>query len=445
MQDFYEYLESLKIIDGPSALSVVRSLDVKQLMDVLDDCFMYVNAGQLSLKPGSLFNFSVTGTLSGDIYPCAGIQCRLDVANRLSHFAALYADTVIVPHFFDYAYGHLGEHALPKNQAQLENVQNRVAGGMVVYLYYRPLIEAGIVQINPTIHLYCKDCLQRKLAEDQQLTDSIDGALDEILPYVNQKVRFSLDRDNSLLIHDPEGYFSPTHSINFGILPKELRKYVSRTPYFFSTREARKLDFLEIFRNPAIDDLIMQKLSVVSPNTSYLTDRKFDSLVLEQLHPSSYVPGSIPDAMEHALPFIENADLETMLKIRMNDYSAFEDYRSSIKKVMEQAIKKGTKDTQVVEAIHDLVDPELNHIQHVIDANKKILIADGKKKVIFNSMVFTAGYVAQHFLGHNASILKDVSIYKSKDIYGDYMKSRQTPFEAASNPYYFLWKVRNDA
>lgn len=443
MEDFFNYINSLGIIEPPDAFEVIEKMKVDDVMAVLDECFLKVNGSKLSLPPDSLFNFSVNNSIAGDTYPCASITCRLERANTLSNFAALYSDAVVIPHFFDFAFESIGHHKPPQNEQQLNYLKTRLIGGIVIYLQYRPLIEAGIVQVNPTLHLYCQDCLQRKIAEDEKLMGELDTAVQNIEGELIDKVRFILDSPNSLVLADPEGYFGDI-AFHFAILPKELRKFVSKIPHVFSGREVKKLGLFELVIEPAINDMTMQKFSAVAPETSYLTDRKFDSQIIEQFHPAESHPGVIPKSMEHALPFIENVSLGKLIKIRQDEPMAFDAYRSSVRKVMEIAINDPVHD-HIKGAMRDLVEPEVSKIAHIIDANKKFFQDKAKSKVLFNGMVMTAGYVGQHVFNVDPSVFKAIEIYSSKKIYDDLASSKTIPTEARSNPYYFLWRIKREA
>ena len=52
--------------------------------------------------PDNPFSFLSSSSLRGAANPTADLPCRLDQAQRLARFAALYADTVLIEDPFDY-------------------------------------------------------------------------------------------------------------------------------------------------------------------------------------------------------------------------------------------------------------------------------------------------------------------------------------------------------
>jgi hypothetical protein len=45
---------------------------------------------------GSMFSFVANTQLSGSIYPCKTLSCRIEHVRNLANFAALYADIVLI-------------------------------------------------------------------------------------------------------------------------------------------------------------------------------------------------------------------------------------------------------------------------------------------------------------------------------------------------------------
>jgi hypothetical protein len=107
--------------------------DYEQVQEVAEALRM---ASPYQWKPlESPFSFLVSSSLSGAGNPSFGIESRLQRAGRLARFAALYADTVLIPDPFEgVLYGETSKRDLVEffhTLAVLQTLQSEIEAGIV--------------------------------------------------------------------------------------------------------------------------------------------------------------------------------------------------------------------------------------------------------------------------------------------------------------------------
>lgn len=442
MKEFFEYLNKVDIRHPSEVEGKIYKLPVNKVIELLKNCYNLVNLSRPQFDSTSIFNFSANTPLSGGVRPCSCIECRLKNAYKLSILAALYSDTVVVPNLFDYS--HHAKFNF-KNKDQEFNFYNRVAGDIIVFLHFKPLIEVGIIQVNPTVISLCRECLLKTLKEEKNLKQNFNLIERKLENNLKRKIKFIFDTPKSIVIQDSEKY-TDTEVIEFSILPSEFKKYIGKIPYTFNTKEAKKLGlFREMIFNSAFDDLILQKYSLGARGLSYLTNRRIDSEIIEAVsQKDKNYNRAMVEGLTHSLPFLEGVDIEKILRVRKEDNLAFRVYRDAIKKLIKE-----TEDTDseksLREAVNDIVIPEVNKIENIINNSKRYFRRKAKHKIIFDSIVISIGMLGSTFFSFDVGqLIKALGgTFLAKDILKDLSSASNIPIEARNNNYYFLWKIKN--
>src|SRR3989338_4001732 len=156
MKEFYEYLQSIGIIDPPDVTEVIQKLPIQKVIEISVKCYgltevstnKCLESTEMSARKiidSSIFNFSAGSSIGGGIRPCSCMDCRIENVHKLATFAALYADKVIIPNPFEHIYYNLSSDFNFKNNEQWNFFVNRLIGDIVVMLNLKPLINKGLL------------------------------------------------------------------------------------------------------------------------------------------------------------------------------------------------------------------------------------------------------------------------------------------------------------
>lgn len=438
MKSFFEYLEKNGLIDPPEIIEKIIKLPLNKVVEILENCYYLINLNKPDLNSGNVFDFSANTSLSGGTYPCLCLDCRMKRVQDLSVFSSLYADKVLIPNFFDYFYD---QNFNFKNQEQEFNFRYIIIGDIIAYLYFKPLIEAGIIQVNPTVTFACKHCLSEIYQEEKKLNDKFTFIKKCLENKLIKKVKFILDTPFSIQMQSDDNYLN-YEVIRFNILPKELKKFVKKIPYRFSAQEIKKLDFIELMLGPTFNDLMLQKYSINANKLSYLTNKGIDSEIIEAINnEDNKHHNSIVGALVHPLPFLDGVNINKVLKIRNEEKDVFDSYRFAIKNVIREV--EGINDNRIIkEVVGDIIIPEIVKIENTINNNKNYFLKKAKSKIIFTSIAISVGIFGKD-IGINSQMMNALGAFAAKDIYNDIALASNIPIETRNNNYYFLWKIKN--
>lgn len=447
MQDFYNFLRELGIIDAPDVFEVIRKMKHEEVTELAKQCYLLTEKRPHIVSP-SLFNFSVNSSIPGGMHRCAEINCRLNTSHAFSIFSAMYAETVYLPNFFEHIYHNLTDGFDFENEDQYLNFEKRLAGDIVLMFNLRPLFEAGILRINPQLGAYCNGCLQKKREDEEKLNNQFSHIEEEIIPLLAEKVKLTLGSDGALFLGDPDNYLN-SEVLKFSIVPKELKKYVKKYRYTLSSEDALKLKPLwAYFLNPIFNDLAVQKFTTNSLDLNYLTDKKLEAEIIDRMAQSDtkLMPKNLlVKEVIQELPFIENISLESLVKLRAKEHESFIVYRDNIRLAIKEVQNLATP-YEAKQIVDDVINPAINKIDQIIKNNRNSFIKQGVKKIAYNSLILSAGLFADKFSGIDMSkILGALGAYKGTEIFGDFSNSTKKPEAVLNNNYYFLWKIKNSS
>lgn len=438
MKEFFEYLNKIGIKDSSRAKEVIYKLSPNKLIGLGETCCELINSSRPASNPGSLFNFSANTSLSGGTRPCSCIECRLKNVYNLSVFAVLYSDTVLIPNFFDHFHHQKFNF---KNKDEEGLFYNEVLGNISVLLEFKPLIENGLIQINPNYFRLCDDCLAKVKNKERKLERNLNLIGKKLEKKLMKKIKFTLDTPISLVTKDEEGY-TDHEVIRFLNLPEEFRKYIRKIPYTFNDQEVRRLGLLEkLVFIPTFNDLALQKYSINTEALSYLTNRKIDSLIIENIQNRDKTHRrALVEGFAHSLPFIQGARIEDLLKLRQEEGLSFEVYRNAVRNAIKET-RNEKKEKVFKDAVNDIILPEVIKIENKIDKNKKYFYDRAKKKIKIASTALTIGLFGLDLsLPAVGTVLLAAGI--SSKVIKDFVSASTIPKEARENDYYFLWKTK---
>ena len=90
----------------------------------------------------------------------------------------------------------------------------------------------------------------------------------------------------------------------------------------------------------------------------------------------------------------------------------------------------------------EIIEPQLNKLNQVVRGHRNDFNSKGVRKVVFNSLLFTAGLFANNISGLDIKALLALGgAYKLANIVDDFSEARKIPTQVKNSDYYFLWKL----
>lgn len=436
-------LKTHGIVDGPSAFAHIRQLDPMETVKLLGECFDAVNGVSKEFSDRTLFNFAPTASLAGGIYPCSDINCRLEAAYRVAVFGGLYADTLILPNFFDYYYHLIQSEEYPFDSEESEqHFKYRVAADIAVSLAYRPLIESGLAVFNPTLLVMCKDCHKTHLAGTEEYRAKVDETATALEAILYGKLTFSLTRPNYISVSDPENYLGFGDGTGWNLnrsARKDFTKYLNRLPYELAKEQIAKLRLMDRLVDQAVDEILERNYYPWLQKSTYLTNSALASDILSGVrYDTPLLADNLGPGLYHQLPFLQDVLLEDVVRLREKCNDAFEVYRD--------ALTAAVRDSAVPEVVNTVINPALHTINNTISSNVADVRARAGRKLLISTAVVAAG-AASAALFHNSALLLTTAkaVVDVPGAIDELAKAGAPPVEARTNPYYFLWRVKHDA
>jgi hypothetical protein len=376
------------------------------------------------------FSFLASSPLAGAPQPCAHIDCRMLHIDRLSRFAVLYADEVLI-HTRLHDYPTVPQHALAV-------ARDHVVDDLMVLQPIRPLLSAGLIRISRPKRAFCalhappilKDGKLERLRAELQLAFS-----QNISATYNPVDRFIHVQGPATLLEHP--FFRPLDP--------------NRSIDLTGERDASRREIVggETLRN-IVDDLTHSVLddsvqhSVVSAwyGIHYLTNRSIDFTVLQAANSPDQqsFTRAVAEGFTHALPTLEVVNLDQLLKLRRAEGESFRVYRDALSRVLRDL--RPADEHHIRQAFEDVIRPELNKIDLVVRNERHRIARSLKTNVILGAGVVSVGLSAGLFAPDAGKLLAELGGFGFA--LGALNKLNQLFEEPAlirENNFYFLWRA----
>lgn len=443
MEVFFEYLKSLNIHTPTDVFDVLEKMEPEKIIELAFRCYELTEYSEPEKINNGIFNFSAGTAISGGIYPCSDIQCRLENVYELSVFAALYADKVLIPNYFEYMHDFEPKF---KNVDQFSNFVNKLAGDLVLMLDLKPLILERIICLNPAMRWSCESCRAKNQIKEKELQKILKKVEQKIISDVAENVRFTLDREQSIVISGTPGYVA-TEVLKLIVLPPKLKKYIKQAPYIFNKNEVKILGLQELLISPIFNDLIVQKYSMQMYEVAYLTKHKLEARIISEINKTKeteVAENAMLQGFTHEIPFVQNASISKLLQLRKSEEGAFAIYRDAVRKTIFD-LRSEKDPSKIQELVQERILPEIRKIDRIIITHGEDLSEKIKGRAILDTMVITGGLLANKLFGLDAGAIVAAvgGVSTLRDLSPDVLSLPRVPVEAKMNEYYFLWKLKN--
>jgi hypothetical protein len=434
MDDFYAFLRKKGLSEKNLARKIESWSNTETLDFAKEACLLLREQPE---KPGTIFRFSASSTLSGAPFPCSSTECRLERLDPLARFAALYADQVYIQNPLEryYFWERIGD----------ENKQI-VAGDVLCLLYLRPLFEAGLLSVkNGTVAL-CEECLAQQVALEEETRERLERPRKRLQErYLKNVEVYVVKRENEtfLTCQGPEQLLGHSTVDFMGNLPKPLVEKFAKGEHKVSKRDVRKYGFVDSWVDSIMSDLFRQNIDVYLSRSQYLTDREIDLDVVTSVGEPETIHDckSLLAGLSHTVPAVQGVRLDRLVRLRQKESEAFEVYRDALGRVLNQA--RALKPKEMRQLIEDEVRPEVHRIEHAVKNARRLLLESLTRDLIVSTGFIAVGLFGGFLSPRAAEVVTTLGgLNFVRSVAEKVSQVQKDPAGVVEKPYYFLWKLK---
>jgi hypothetical protein len=385
------------------------------------------------------FHFFSNTAYAGFPHPCRAPKCRSDRLQDLAYFATLYAERVTFPSLFSTIHGAPEELLIPELAFYISNL-----------VALRPLFDAGVLQLaGAQSGTICHDCYARLVGYPKSVFKAKLAKLEKAIyaKYVDD-VTYFLERWSDRPFIVPRGPTSLVDSHPMGFLignesPKKMQGLAkARKERQLTRKQAIESKIPKRMTGYVVRDILNQNYYSTITGTGYLTDRGVDLDVINALAPR---PVQLTNALlkanfSHELPVLSGMPVNKLLRVRQDEGAAFQVYRDTLTKAINQARADDPK--KIKQVFSDVVKPELHKIDLAMKSARKILVRDAIVDGAVAAGFVTVGLFSGILPLNIGAVIAGLGGYHFADRLGKKIGTLGLePAEVRSNNYYFLWKV----
>jgi len=439
MENFFEVISSVGLDNKDlTPISRLPKKNLKMITELGHFLLPEYNHDNHSLAK---YRFVANRNLSGGGDYCSEIGCRIKEANLIATNTALYADTVFIENPF--------EKWVDRKIKDSDRYE--LASDLAILYKLQPLIEAGLIRVTKSENHFCEDCYDNFVRKfdtnfDQQLQITLENLIQTILEKVDftvvnkkQETYVNITGVKNLLI-DHEMV------IVFKKVPQGIKKLVKgKSKVKLSKTEVHEFGLAASLVNPIYRDLSFQDYFSKLYDANFLTNRPIDyDLLIKSNSNPLYKVNKVIGNLNHAVvPHLDNIPIQKIISLRENEGEAFMKYRAALFTAVEQS--KSLTEKQVQELFKETIEPEIQGITKTIKKNKRHLLTKASQNLVIGSAFIGMGLYSGLLPARFSEIVGFLGgLQFFNEMKDDVMKLFQTPDEAKSNPYYFLWRLNKE-
>ncbi len=435
MSKIIDYLQEIDLLEYQKIDDYFFTTDIDTINTLVDHISTLANE-DWTISEYSPYSFSPSMDISG-FGGCVEIGCKIKRASTFSKFASLYGDTIYLiinsianPHFINPDI---------KNEDSYDYRYSLICDFSLISLYSE-LIKNHIAKIIPTQLGVCPDCFLRHIGSETDLT-----ALEPLVNKYASKAIVSVveyDKDfNDFCVEIknlPELF--PDHDTYINI-KNENDLYNEH-----STLPSKVDDFsfkYKLIKNLLHEDFLTSKLETFTSsiyNSKYITSKFLHKDIIDITSKSTR--GSILLPM-FEMPFLEQLDIPTALKLRESEYHAFNDYRIALDNATKEYVRIN-HDTQAKEIYDDIIYPAFTKLDAMFERTKKMNFLKNASELFITSAAVTLG-VMNSVIPKNATAIITASCGTkalTKLVSDAIERKLNAGNELEKQDFYFLWKLK---
>jgi len=449
--ELFAVIEEQGLIDGNEVnLQKIQELSKSEIIDFAYNTTEMTSSKHMS-REKSVYAFSSSISLSGNVYPCSSLKCRLEKARNLAQFSALYSDRVYIDYFpSDYV-----NHVEKNDKIDLGSIQERLANDLAVLSYYRPLIEAG--KIIPITHPhYCAHCLTKSFG------DNADKRLKDIFPALQKRYReetvvtiekrgkkyiVRVSASETLIEHGSTSYISNTVPYLENV-PHILNELEAGKKVTLTSNDIKRINLDKELASHVHNNLVFELASTQTINTRFLTDRDLDIDSIKNILGDPTIDERnqlVQKYFNFLVPFVEDADPAELLKLRQSEGDAFIVFRKGLNQIIDEYKnqKDGFTENDAREIYGDIIEPKLAQLNDKVVIARKKLLKDTASKIVGWAGAISFGWYAGLLPTELATAATTLGLVKViAELAEGTLNKSNVNSSIRDEPMYFLWKVK---
>ena len=198
---------------------------------------------------------------------------------------------------------------------------------------------------------------------------------------------------------------------------------------------------------PLINDVFQAQINTTFLDSSYITNRPYDAMMISEIQKQSLSQEGIEQAklvetgLFHKVPLIGEVELDKIIKLRQSDGMAFKGYRSKMNSILSEYDKLDRK--RMSEIQKDVIRPELDAMEQTLCKNKKSLIkSTAQDLVLIGGSIGIGIFTGLLPIDYSAVVGMIGGISSISNIL-DKAKKSFTKEEIKSNSFYFLYELQD--
>lgn len=443
--ELFNYLEAFEQIEEKDIFKqIVQEWSEEQVEDFVVNIFKLIPND--SFEKHSYYNFYANSTLAGAPYPCSALECRVKNVYDLLRFAALYADKMLLPSPIDKHYEDI-EAGRKVNRMNL-------VGDIIIILNLKPLILSGIIGFFSSYVCLCADCLSKITKKENELQAKMHKIAELIYNETLECISCNLQRDQDgiayLAIKGAEKLgFHEQIDILMYEENKTIKELLKKSKDVIITADMmRDLGIIDYLFEPLIMDVFQAQINTSFLDSSYITNRPYDAIMISQLQNMGVGQEVITHtkmvekALFHKIPLLGEVKIEDIVNLRKKDGEAFEGYRSKMNAILDTYDKLDRK--ALTDIQKDIIIPELDAMEQAIYRNKKALIKSTAQDILLLGGGIGIGVFSGMLPIDYSALVGIMGGISAISNVVDKAKQYFSHDDIKSNSFYFLYELREE-
>ena len=448
-----EVLDNSGLLEGQKpGVEALERYSKTQLLDLLNQAVELTSPTDLP-REKSIFVQSASLSLGGGRQPCANIQCRLQHAEQLAQYAALYAEKI-------YIYNHLAYHLTRHDDPGEEELKIDLFNDLSVFGFLRPLIEAEVISPIIPPEGFCPNCFVSQL-----VSGTIKGKIRSVEHWLKNKyleeTQATLERKGNtytLSVTGPElllehgGILFAMEKLPKGLANKrQIMAAVGAGGIAKLSRAVRErtLKLPDMLTDRIMQNVFFEIACAQCLGTSFVTERELHIDLLNKLSADTRLANRNQLVQRHLtalVPFLGSARVEDLLKLRQREPEAFVVFRSALTRAIEEYRSSrggrfGKADAK--QLYGDVIAPSVAKLDQAFKGSIRNVLKGSAAKVVAWAGAITFGIYAGFLPGELAQVAAVLGLtHVLADIGEPLVSLGYKKHEIASGEMYFLWRVR---
>ncbi len=448
----FEQLENAGLIRGNSVIQdAVASAEPSELIDLAAESAEITSASEVR-REHTVYAHFASLSLGGGRRTCQELGCRINRADQLAQFAALYSDRVYIDNFL---VDHVPHHG--SRTPDSEHLRTEFAKDLSVLTQLRPLIEAGrVVPLTPPSN-YCAHCLAKR-SFGEHADERLDREYDRLLRRFKSETSIEITNHGDCYIVHVDG---PARLLEHGgsafmftRLPQEFRRLAGVENLLpgqtvrLSRKKGARLTVHERLADEVFENVVTELAVAQSLGTIFLTERPLHVDILNGLSEDRELERRNQVIQKHLtalVPFISDISVADLLELRNREDEAFQQFRQALNAAVDavREERSGLTERDARTIYSDLIAPQLSRLDARVKQGQRGLIKMSRRKAIAWSAAISFGAYTGLGPAGLAAAAAALGLTKILAEFAEKAMSQSDTEESiAHEDMYFLWKVR---